>query len=282
MTIEVVPFEAGCGAEIRGVDIRQPLSAADRDAIRAARLEHLVLRFRDQPMDDAQHMAFTHQFGELEFNPAALIAKQYGVETQTAGRRKEVPPEISVISNIIEDGRAIGGLGDGEAFWHTDSSFVDVPPAASLLRSLEVPPPSAGGSTYFLNMYTAYETLAEETKSVIDGLTMIHAATHSSGGRAHKGFETVADVSKVPGAHQPMVRTHPETGRQALFLGRRINAYVLGLSVEDSERLLDQLWEHTTQDKFTWRQDWRVGDLIWWDNRCAMHRRDASTRRRAG
>lgn len=275
MSIEIVPFEAGLGAEIRGVDIREPLAIEDRDTIRAAWLEHLVLRFRGQPMTDAQHLAFTRQFGELEFNPAALIQKQYGVETQTTGRRREVPPEISVISNIIEDGKAIGGLGDGEAFWHTDSSFVDVPPAASLLRSLEVPPEGAGGSTYFLNMYSAYDTLPEDAKRLIDGLTMVHAATHSSGGRAHKGFETVADVSQVPGAHQPMVRTHPETGTKALFLGRRINAYVIGLPVADSEALLDELWAHTAQEKFTWRQDWRVGDLIWWDNRCAMHRRDA-------
>jgi taurine dioxygenase len=128
MSIEVVPFEAGLGAEIRGVDIGEPLSVADRDAIRAAWLAHLVLRFRGQPLSDAQHMAFTRRFGGLEFNPAALIAKQYGVETQTAGRRREIPPEISVISNIVEDGKAIGGLGDGEAFWHTDSSFVDLFP----------------------------------------------------------------------------------------------------------------------------------------------------------
>ena len=158
MTIEVVPFEAGSAPKFAasifaGRSLRSTVTRSVR-----AWLEHLVLRFRDQPMNDAQHMAFTRQFGELEFNPAALIAKQYGVETQTDGRRREIPPEISVISNIIEDGKAIGGLGDGEAFWHTDSSFVDVPPAASLLRSLEVPPPSAGGSTYFLNMYTAYET----------------------------------------------------------------------------------------------------------------------------
>jgi len=137
MSITVRPFAAGLGADITGVDIRKPLSSADRDGIRAAWLANLVLRFRDQPMTDEQHMAFTRQFGELEFNPAALIAKQYGVETQTAGRKREVPPEISVISNIIEDGKAIGGLGDGEAFWHTDSSFVDIPPAASLLRALE-------------------------------------------------------------------------------------------------------------------------------------------------
>lgn len=275
MTIEAVPFEAGLGAEIRGVDIRKPLSPGDRAAIRAAWLAHLVLRFRGPAMTDGEHLAFTRQFGELELNPAALIAKQYGVETQTAGRRGEVPPEISVISNIVENGKAIGGLGDGEAFWHTDSSFVDVPPAASLLRALECPPPSAGGSTYFLNMYAAHDELPADTKARIDGLTMIHAATHSSGGKAHKGFETVADLSQVPGARQPMVRTHPETGEKALFLGRRINAYVLGLAVAESEALLDELWSHTTQEKFTWRQDWRAGDLIWWDNRCAMHRRDA-------
>ena len=136
MSVQVVPFKsAGCGAEIRGVDIREPLPPEDRDSIRQAWLDHLVLRFRDQPLTDGQHMAFTRQFGELEFNPAKLIEKQYGVETQTAGRKREIPAEISVISNIIEDGKAIGGLGDGEAFWHTDSSFVDVPPAASLLSA---------------------------------------------------------------------------------------------------------------------------------------------------
>src|SRR5437764_14647736 len=120
MTVTVTPFkEAGCGADIAGVDISRPLAAEDRDAIRAAWLNHLVLRFRDQPMTDEQHMAFTGQFGELEFNPAALIEKQYGVNTQADGRRKEVPPEISVISNIVEDGQAIGGLGYGETMWHT-------------------------------------------------------------------------------------------------------------------------------------------------------------------
>src|SRR5215472_4754359 len=149
MTVEVHPFAAGCGAEIRGVDIREPLSTADRDAIRKAWLDNLVLRFRGAPMTDAQHMAFTRHFGELEFNPAKLIEKQYGVETQTAGRKREIPAEISVISNIIEDGKAIGGLGDGEAFWHTDSSFVDVPPAASLLRSLECHPPAAAGTNNY-------------------------------------------------------------------------------------------------------------------------------------
>ena len=255
MSVTVRPFAAGPGADISGVDIRKPLSTADRDAIRAAWLANLVLRFQDQLMTDEQHLAFTRQFGELEFNPAALIARQYGIETQTAGRKREIPPEISVISNIIEDGKAIGGLGDGEAFWHTDSSFVDVPPTASLFRALEVPPASAGGATSFLNGYPAYDTLPDQTKKRIDGRMMIHAATHSSAGRAHKGFEKVDDVSRVPGARQPMVRTHPETGKKALFLGRRINAYVIGLPVAESEELLNELWTDTTQERFTWTQE---------------------------
>ena len=276
MTVEVHPFAAGCGADITGVDIREPLSPADRDAIRKAWLDNLVLRFRGVPMTDEQHMAFTRQFGELEFNPGKLIELQYGVASAYgSGKRSAMPPEISVISNIIEDGKAIGGLGDGEAFWHTDSSFVDVPPAASLLRSLECPPPSAGGATSFLNCYSAYDDLPERLKQRIDGRTMIHAATHSSGGKAHKGFETVADVSQVPGARQPMVRTHPETGKKSLFLGRRINAYVIGLPVAESEELLDELWDRMVQPRYTWTQEWQVGDLVWWDNRCAMHRRDA-------
>jgi alpha-ketoglutarate-dependent taurine dioxygenase len=134
MTITVRPFAAGLGADISGVDIREPLSTADRDAIRTAWLANLVLRFRDQPMKDEQHMAFTRQFGELEFNPAALIAKQYGVETQTAGRKRAIPPEISVISNIIEtvrDRRTRRRRGVG-----IPTAARRCPPAASLLRAL--------------------------------------------------------------------------------------------------------------------------------------------------
>src|SRR6516164_7495371 len=108
-----------------------------------------------------------------------------------------------------------------------------------------------------------------------DRQAISHAATHSSAGRAHKGFEQVDDVSRVPGARQPMVRTHPETGKKALFLGRRINAYVIGLPVAESEELLNELWTDTTEKKYTWTQEWKVDDLVWWDNRCVMHRRDA-------
>jgi taurine dioxygenase len=272
MTAEVTPFAAGLGADIAGVDISRPLDPADRDRIRRAWHDHLVLRFRDQPLDDEQHMAFTRQFGELEYSAYGLIERQYGVRSEIDSRGKR-RPEIAVISNIIENGKPIGGLGAGEAFWHTDSSFVDVPPAGSFLRAIEIPP--AGGATYFLNMYSAYECLPAALNERIACLTAIHAATHSSAGEPRKAFETVTDVSQVPGARHPLVRTHPETGKKALFLGRRLNAYVVDLPVVESEELLDTLWSYATQEKFTWRQDWRVGDLIVWDNRCVMHRRDA-------
>jgi taurine dioxygenase len=268
MSLQVVPFEAALGAEIRGVDIRCKLAPSDRDQIRAAWIKRLVLRFRGAAMTDAELMAFTRQFGELEYSAYGLVEKKYGIPSEI-----DAPPEISIISNIVENGKAIGGLGSGEAFWHTDSSFVDVPPAGSFLHALEIPP--AGGATYFLNMYAAYENLPSDLKQAIASRDAIHSVTHTSAGVPRAGFEAVTDVSKMPGARHPLVRTHPESGRKALFLGRRLNAYVVGLSVEESELLLDRLWAHTTQDRFVWRQDWRIGDLIIWDNRCAMHRRDA-------
>ena len=268
MAVEVVPFEAALGAEIHGVDLHRPLAQADRDRIRAAWIDRLVLRFRGTPMTDPELMAFTRQFGELEYSAYAMVEKKYGFKSAI-----EAPPEISVISNIVENGKAIGGLGAGEAFWHTDSSFVEVPPAGSFLHALEIP--LAGGATYFLNMYAAYDTLPADLKQAIEGRSLNHPITHDSSGKPRPGFETVTDVSKVPGAIHPLVRTHPESKRKALFLGRRPHAWIVGLPVEESERLLDRLWAHTTQERFVWRQDWRVGDLIVWDNRCAMHRRDA-------
>jgi taurine dioxygenase len=267
--VEVVPFAAALGAEVRGIDLRRPLTPAQRDAIRAAWLDRLIVRIRGAAVDDAALMAFTRQFGELEFAAHKLVDKAHG----KGHLDLDAPPEISVISNIVENGKAVGELGAGEAYWHTDSSFVDVPPAGSFLHALEIPP--VGGATYFLNMYAAYDTLPADLKAVIDGKQLNHPVTHNSAGEVRKGFEHVKSVDEAPGARHPIVRTHPETGRKALFLGRRLKAWVVGMAVPDSEALLDRLWAHTMQDKFVWRQDWQVGDLIIWDNRCAMHRRDA-------
>jgi len=190
-----------------------------------------------------------------------------------SGLADDVREWVTVISSVVKDGKPVGGLGSYELVWHTDMSYNALPPRASLLYALEVPPD--GGNTGFLNMYTAYETLAPELQRAIEGKTCIHDSSRNSAGELRKGFQTTHDVRTTPGAVHPLVRLHPVTKRKALFLGRRPGAYIHGLSVADSERLLDAVWAHATQERFAWYQKWRIGDLVMWDNRCVMHRRDA-------
>jgi taurine dioxygenase len=271
--IEVRPTGAALGADIGGVDLAQELSPETVDAIKQAWSDHLVLRFRGQRLDDDQLMRFSAYFGELDWAPiiAASRAKVPGedryVESAEEGRRY-----ISVISNIIENGIAIGALGNYESFWHTDMSYNPEPPSASALYALEVP--SSGGDTGFSNMYLAYEHLPESLRRRIEGRLCRHDSTYNSAGELRRGFSEVTDLRQAPGADHPIVRTHPVTGRKAVFLGRRRNAYVQGLELADSEQLLDELWAYATRPEVTWYQQWRVGDLVLWDNRCVMHRRD--------
>lgn len=264
MAITVHPVSGSLGAEIGGVDLSKPLDDETVRTIEDAWMEHLVLLIRDQSIDDAQLVAFSGRFGVLHGAP---IGSDPGGKVST-----DEYDEITVISNVVEDGRPIGGLGNLESDWHTDMSSYDEPPAASILYSLEIPP--AGGDTSFCNMYRAYETLPDEIKARVRGLKAIHDATLTSAGGLRHGFEPVTDVTKTPGAQHPILRTHPVTGRTALFLGRRTNAYIPGLSVDESEALLDSLWANATKPENAWTHTWKVGDLLMWDNRCAMHRRD--------
>ena len=272
-TVSVRPTGAALGADIEGIDLAQELSAATVDAIKQAWSDHLVLRFRGQRLDDDQLMQFSAHFGELDWAPviAASRVKVPGqdryVESAEEGRRY-----ISVISNIIENGKAIGALGAYESIWHTDMSYNPEPPCASALYALEVPP--SGGDTGFANMYLAYETLPEELRRGVEGRLCRHDASRNSAGELRRGFTEVTDPRQAPGADHPIIRTHPVTGRKALFLGRRRNAYIQGLDLEESERLLDSLWAHATRRELAWYQQWRVSDLVLWDNRCVMHRRD--------
>jgi taurine dioxygenase len=234
-------------------------------AIKQAWGDHLVLRFRGQKLSDADLMRFSRQFGELDWAPiAAKDVKIAGADDKQY---------VMVISNVVENGVAIGQLGAYEAIWHTDMSYIAEPPMASALYSLEVPP--SGGDTGFCNMYLALETLPAELRRQIEGRTCIHDASRNSAGELRRGYVDAPDPSHTVGAEHPIVRTHPVTGRKALFLGRRRNAYVKGLPLAESEALLDGLWEHATKPEFAWYQQWRLGDLILWDNRAVMHRRDA-------
>jgi len=260
--VRVRPTGAALGADIEGVDLAGSLSPETMATIKQAWGDHLVLRFRGQHLTDDDLMRFSRQFGELDWAPVAA--------TNDAPEGREY---IMIVSNVVENGIAIGQLGAYEALWHTDMSYIAEPPMASALYSLEAPP--SGGDTGFCNMYLALETLPVELRREVEGKVCRHDASRNSAGELRRGYVDAPDASQTIGADHPIVRIHPATGRKALFLGRRRNAYIPGLSLADSEALLDALWAHATRDEFTWYQQWRVGDLILWDNRSVMHRRDA-------
>jgi taurine dioxygenase len=259
--ISVLPTGAALGADIEGINLSSQLHDEAVEAIKSAWRDHLVLRFRGQRLSDADLLRFSRYFGDLDRAPVNV---------------EHVKPEegyVTVISNVIVNGQAIGGLGAYEAEWHTDMSYVEAPPLGSVLYALEVPP--SGGDTGFANMYTAFEQLTPELKEQVLLLTAKHDASRNSAGELRRGFTEVTDPREAPGAVHPIVITHPETGRRALYLGRRRNEYIPGLSLEQSEQLLDCLWNHATREEFLWYQKWKVGDLLMWDNRCTLHRRDA-------
>lgn len=265
MTIEVHPTGAALGAEVKGIDLSQPLQDGDMDAVREAWLDHQVLLFRGQQVSDDALIRFSQYFGELDLSPASA--------TDMAGGQAASRPEIWIISNVVENGKPIGALGDKEADWHTDMSYVAEPPKGSVLYSLEIPP--AGGDTSFANMYRAFETLPDDLCRFVEAHSCHHDSSTTSVGETRAGFAAAMDVREMPGEVHPMVRTHPETGGKALYLGRRRNAYVPGLSLEESEAVLDRLWAHCEKPEFAWTHQWAVGDLLIWDNRCTIHRRDA-------
>jgi taurine dioxygenase len=267
--VTVVPSGRALGAEIGGLDLRK-ITDDDFAVIHQAWLNNLALLFRAQQLSDADLIAFSQRFGGLDYAPV-----------QETGRRfVEGYPEIYVVSNVMENGVPIGSLGAGEATWHTDMSYLVDPPKASMLYALDVPP--SGGNTYFSSMYAAYESLPDELQRRIEGLQLKHDGTYNSGGYVRQGVNAVDDPLSSPGTYHPLVCRHPETRRSLLYLGRRRNAYIKGLSLADSESLLDELWSYATRDDISWHNEWRVGDLVMWDNRCTMHRRDpfdASSRR---
>ncbi len=261
-TIEVIPTGAVLGAEVRGVDLRA-LDDAAFAAIRAAWTRHAVLLFRGQSLSPEDLIGFSRRFGDLDLAPV-----------QENGRRfVDGKPELYIVSNVLgPDGQPIGSLGAGEAVWHTDMSYLPRPPKASMLYALEIPP--AGGDTHFASMYAAWDGLPEALKARCRGLMVKHDGTYNSGGFLRAGVTPTDDPRAAPGHLHPLVCRHPESGRSMLYLGRRRLAYIDGLPLEESEALLDELWRHATRPEIGWTNRWRVGDLVLWDNRCTMHRRD--------
>jgi taurine dioxygenase len=260
--LDVIPTGAPLGAEVRGVDLRSIDNAIFGEIYRAW-LDHSVLLFRDQHLSDTDLIAFSRRFGTLDQAPI-----------QENGRRfVEGHPEIYVVSNVVENGVAIGSLGAGEAVWHTDMSYLPDPPKASALYALEVP--MSGGDTSFCTMYGAWDALPEDLRATALSLRVKHDGTYNSGGYVRAGVMATDDPRTAPGTLHPLVCVHPENGRRHLYLGRRRNAWLEGMPLDESNTLLDRIWNVATADALTWRHHWRAGDLVLWDNRCVMHRRDA-------
>jgi len=240
--IEIIPAATALGAEVRCGRL-QSIDDTIFDEIRQAWLDNLVLLFRDQALSDTHFLEFGRRFGSLKSAAATDSSRQ-----------------LHVVSNVSVDGLPIGIQGHGEIVWHSDMVSFFKPPAASLLHAIEIPP--SGGDTSFSNMYVAYDTLPRPLKRKLAGLTLKHEVSLNS---AESGT----------GASHPLVCTHLETGCNALFLGSRFNTCINELPRHESDILLEFLWLHATQPEFVWRHRWRVGDLVVWDNRCLLHRRES-------
>lgn len=252
--LTIVSSGGPLGAEVRGVDLSVPLEEPTVSRLRAAWLEHLLLLFRGQKLSDQQLVALARHFGEphivtfFDYNRAGML------------------PEIEVISNIVVKGKAMGGGGAGELVWHTDIAMFEYPASATVLYGEEIPP--AGGNTRFSNMYAAYETLPQALKNRVEGR---RALFDKGGGKP--GYSV--NSTDNPCAIHPIVSTHPEAGRKALFLGRRDSGLIQGLNAEEASSLREQLWERATRPDLIWEHPWRPGDVLIWDNRCLSQARGA-------
>jgi taurine dioxygenase len=261
-SLTITATGSALGAEVSRVDLRT-MDDETFAAIHQAWLAYQVLLFRRQQLSDQDLIAFSRRFGALDHAPI-----------QENGRRfVDGYPEIYVVSNVVEQGVPIGSLGAGEAVWHTDMSYLAHPPKASVLYALEVP--AAGGDTAFCTMYGAWEAMPPALQRRLIGLRIKHDATYNSGGYVREGVVPTDDPRAAPGVLHPLIQTHPDTGRLGLYLGRRRNAYLEGLPLDESNALLDEVWASVTDPVHTWTHHWRVGDVVLWDNRCTMHRRDA-------
>ena len=267
---QVVPAQAALGAEIRGIDLRR-LDDATFQSLHSIWLDQVLLVFRGQSLAAEDLVKLVKRFG----TPVTSSNLHQRDLSERAGTRLlNLPPEVTVVSNVKQEGKAVGILGDGEIVWHSDFSFKERPTAARMLLAMEVPPQELGGRTFFLNCYAAYDALPDDLKQRVSGMTIKQADIVDTAMKVRPGMSLDMDYRSVPGPSHPVISTHPETGHNMLFLGRRHGSYVNGCSLEESEALLNRLWEHATQPRFWYEHKWLVGDVVVWDNRATLHRRD--------
>lgn len=250
------------GAEITGLDLRHPLSPSMVDEILALWREHVVLVFRDQELSLEQQLHFAANFGELgerKRAPEELKERTEGVY--------QTNENILLVTNIKVDGQPIGAFGDADMWFHIDSGYAERPYKYTILYAMELP--SKGGNTLFCNGYKAYDALPAELKRKLAG----HKALHIHEYLRTEKVDITKDISGSPHFYHPVFVTHPETGKKVLFVDRLMTRHIEGFDAEESERILNQLFDHMESPQFVYEHVWRLGDVVMWDNRVAPHGR---------
>lgn len=255
--LEVVPLTRNIGAEIRGVDLRDTLDRETVKAIYQAWLDHLVVVFPGQQLTQEDLLRATAIFGTVG-------ALSRPAEYHPAGFSRMLPG-IMMISNIRENGEPIGALPDGEMMFHHDMIHKEVPSKATMLYSMEIP--SHGGETLFASGYAAYETLDPAVRAALEGKSALHHYNYGSQQRGQGGVEAFNEYV------HPVFRTHEETGRKAVYVNRLMTMKVMDMEPDESDRLLNALFDHAEKPEFVYEHVWRLGDVLLWDNRCSSHAR---------
>jgi len=261
MAIKVEKLSDACGAEIKGVDLREKLSDADKEAIEAAFHENVVVVFRDQDLDDEDQLAFANQLG-------GLGERRQSPNGHTPGGSYDTP--FMLVTNIKDEktGEPIGAFGDGEMWFHHDTSYYPNPHKATLLYSVTLP--SWGGQTCFANMYKAYENLPEELRNRLEGRKVLQIHDYK---RRERIDIYNTDISGMLQCEQPLFVTHPVTGRKALYISRLMSARIEGLAPQENEDILNQLFDIAEDPSIVFEHEWRLGDLVMWDNYASIHKR---------
>lgn len=259
--MRVVPLSAHLGAEVFDADLEQ-VGDQEFPGINELLLAHQLVVFRNQRLSPEGQIALSRRFGPLDIHPLT----QYNHPRH---------PEIFVLSNEVVDGKPLG-ITDGGSYWHSDFAFREKPAKVTMLNARKIP--SSGGDTLFINMYRTYEDLDEAVKAQIEGLKAIHRYRRKSNaqGESTTVSMTAEQLAATPDVSHPIARTHPETGRKAIFAHPGITVEIEGLDAEASQTLLAGIFDHCTQEKYQYAYSWQPGDVVMWDNRCVMHK--ATTR----
>lgn len=263
MALRIEPFDGAIGAAVIDVDLAQPLDAEERERLIEALNRHSVLVFRDQQIAPDEFLRYSRYFGDLEVH----VLEQY---------LHPVHPEILVVSNILEYGRNIG-IPDAGRYWHTDLSYLDVPSRGSILYAMEIPEADGEtlGNTLWASTAAAYEALPEATRARVDGLQAEYSLSKRFQKLADDGTKHIElsdeQREKTPSVTHPVVRTHPVTGRRGILVNEGHTTHIMGMPEDESQALLQELWDHTTKPDFTYCHEWRVGDVVMWDNTLTQH-----------